>query len=149
VVPVRKAGKLPRATHAASYDLEYGSATLEVHTDAFLAGQRVLVVDDVLATGGTAAATLELVERAGGSAIGLTVLLELSFLSGRARLAGRPVHASSPSDPGRPFRPAVGLPPPDRADPAPVRERGKVDVAPAVCDRPCVGTAATIATLGA
>jgi adenine phosphoribosyltransferase len=93
VVPVRKAGKLPRATHAASYDLEYGSATLEVHADAFLSGQRVLVVDDVLATGGTAAATLELVERAGGAVAGLTVLLELSFLSGRVRLAGRPVHA--------------------------------------------------------
>ena len=93
VVPVRKAGKLPRATHAASYDLEYGSATLEVHADAFLAGQRVLVVDDVLATGGTAAATLDLVERAGGVVAGLTVLLELSFLSGRTRLAGRPVHA--------------------------------------------------------
>jgi adenine phosphoribosyltransferase len=93
VVPVRKAGKLPRETHSASYELEYGSATLEVHTDAFLSGQRVLVVDDVLATGGTAAATLELVERAGGSAIGLTVLLELAFLSGRMRLAGRPVHA--------------------------------------------------------
>ena len=91
--PVRKAGKLPRATHAASYDLEYGSATLEVHADAFLSGQRVLVVDDVLATGGTAAATLELVERAGGTVVGLTVLLELSFLPGRARLAGRPVHA--------------------------------------------------------
>ena len=92
-VPVRKAGKLPRATYAASYDLEYGSATLEVHADAFLAGQRVLVVDDVLATGGTAAATLELVERAGGIVAGLTVLLELSFLAGRTRLAGRPVHA--------------------------------------------------------
>lgn len=93
VVPVRKAGKLPRATHAASYDLEYGSATLEVHADAFLSGQRVLVVDDVLATGGTAAATLELVERAGGTVVGLTVMLELSFLSGRQRLVGRPVHA--------------------------------------------------------
>jgi adenine phosphoribosyltransferase len=93
VVPVRKAGKLPRATHAASYELEYGSATLEVHADAFLSGQRVLVVDDVLATGGTAAATLQLVERAGGTVAGLTVLLELSFLSGRDRLTGRPVHA--------------------------------------------------------
>jgi adenine phosphoribosyltransferase len=93
VVAVRKAGKLPRATHAATYDLEYGTATLEVHADAFLAGQRVLVVDDVLATGGTAAATLDLVERAGGVVAGLTVLLELSFLSGRQRLAGRAVHA--------------------------------------------------------
>jgi adenine phosphoribosyltransferase len=93
VVPVRKAGKLPRATHAVSYDLEYGQATLEVHTDAFTPGQRVLVLDDVLATGGTAAACLDLVERAGGTVAGFTVLLELGFLPGRERLAGRPVHA--------------------------------------------------------
>ncbi len=93
VVPVRKAGKLPRRTLAAAYDLEYGQAVLEVHEDAFVAGQRVLVVDDVLATGGTAEATLGLVERAGGEVVGLTVLLELSFLRGRDRLTGRPVHA--------------------------------------------------------
>jgi adenine phosphoribosyltransferase len=93
VVPIRKGGKLPRKTHAASYALEYGTATLEVHADAFIAGQRVLVVDDVLATGGTAAATLDLVERAGGTVVGFTVLLELEFLGGRARLAPRPVHA--------------------------------------------------------
>ncbi|SBT39814.1 adenine phosphoribosyltransferase [Micromonospora narathiwatensis] len=93
VVPVRKAGKLPRATHAASYSLEYGEATLEVHQDAFTAGHRVLVVDDVLATGGTAEATLDLVERAGGTVAGFTVLLELGFLDGRERLAPRPVHA--------------------------------------------------------
>ncbi len=93
VIPIRKAGKLPRATHAASYDLEYGSATLEVHADAFVGGKRVLVVDDVLATGGTAAATLKLVERAGGSVAGITVLLELAFLAGRERLANREVHA--------------------------------------------------------
>lgn len=93
VVAVRKAGKLPRITHAASYALEYGEATLEVHADAFVAGERVLVVDDVLATGGTARATLGLVERAGGSVVGLTVLLELAFLKGRDRLAGWPVHA--------------------------------------------------------
>ena len=92
-VPVRKAGKLPRATHAASYDLEYGSATLEVHADAFVAGQRVLVIYDVLATGGTAAATLDLIERTGGTVAGFTVVLELGFLSGRDRLPGRPVHA--------------------------------------------------------
>ena len=71
VVPVRKAGKLPRATYAASYALEYGEATLELHTDAFVAGQRVLVLDDVLATGGTAEATLGLVERAGGIVAGV------------------------------------------------------------------------------
>lgn len=93
VVPVRKAGKLPRTALAASYELEYGEATLEVHEDAFAAGQRVLVVDDVLATGGTAEATLDLVERAGGVVAGFTVLLELAFLNGRARLADREVHA--------------------------------------------------------
>ena len=93
VVPVRKAGKLPRDTHAASYDLEYGQATLEVQADAFTAGQRVLIVDDVLATGGTAAATVGLVERAGGAVVGVTVLLELAFLHGRERLPGREVHA--------------------------------------------------------
>jgi len=93
VVPVRKAGKLPRRTHAVSYALEYGEATLEVHEDAFVAGQRVLVVDDVLATGGTAAAALDLVERAGGTVSGFTVLLELGFLGGREGLAPRTVHA--------------------------------------------------------
>jgi adenine phosphoribosyltransferase len=93
VVPVRKAGKLPRASLSAAYDLEYGQAVLEVHEDAFVAGERVLVVDDVLATGGTAEATLDLVERAGGMVVGFSVLIELSFLGGRQRLAGRPVHA--------------------------------------------------------
>ena len=93
VVPVRKAGKLPRATLSATYALEYGEATLEVHADAFTAGHRVLVVDDVLATGGTAEATLGLVERAGGAVAGFSVLLELAFLHGRERLAPRPVHA--------------------------------------------------------
>jgi adenine phosphoribosyltransferase len=93
VVPIRKAGKLPRQAHSATYALEYGEATLEVHVDAFVAGQRVLVVDDVLATGGTAEATLGLVERAGGVTVGFSVLLELSFLSGRQRLHPRPVHA--------------------------------------------------------
>ncbi|SCE68977.1 adenine phosphoribosyltransferase [Micromonospora coriariae] len=93
VVPVRKAGKLPRAAHSVSYALEYGEATLEVHEDAFTAGHRVLVVDDVLATGGTAEATLDLVERAGGTVTGFTVLLELAFLGARKRLAPRPVHA--------------------------------------------------------
>ena len=93
VVPVRKAGKLPRPTIAASYALEYGEATLEVHTDAFVAGHRVLVLDDVLATGGTAEATLGLVEQAGGMVAGFCVLLELGFLNGRGRLAGRDVEA--------------------------------------------------------
>jgi adenine phosphoribosyltransferase len=93
VVPVRKAGKLPRKVVSASYELEYGQATLEVHEDAFVAGERVLVVDDVLATGGTAGAALDLVVRAGGTVSGFTVLLELGFLEGRARLAPRTVHA--------------------------------------------------------
>ncbi|WP_433295074.1 adenine phosphoribosyltransferase [Actinoplanes sp. CA-030573] len=93
VVPVRKAGKLPRQTISASYHLEYGEATLEVHEDAFIAGQRVLVVDDVLATGGTAGAALDLVERAGGTVAGFTVLMELAFLKGRERLSPRTVHA--------------------------------------------------------
>ena len=93
VVPVRKAGKLPRRVLSASYELEYGEATLEVHEDAFIAGQRVLVVDDVLATGGTAVATLDLVERAGGTIAGFTVLMELGFLTGRERLQPRKVHA--------------------------------------------------------
>ncbi|MGX6601144.1 adenine phosphoribosyltransferase [Micromonosporaceae bacterium Da 78-11] len=93
VVPIRKAGKLPRPAFAASYALEYGEATLEVHQDAFVAGQRVLVVDDVLATGGTAGAALDLVERAGGAIAGFTVLMELAFLAGRERLSPRTVHA--------------------------------------------------------
>jgi adenine phosphoribosyltransferase len=93
VVPVRKAGKLPRDTHAASYALEYGEATLEVHQDAFEPGQRVLVVDDVLATGGTAQAALQLVEQAQGTVVGLTVVVELSFLGGRARVGDYPMHA--------------------------------------------------------
>jgi adenine phosphoribosyltransferase len=93
LVPVRKAGKLPRATHAETYSLEYGTATIEIHTDAFLPGHRVLIVDDVLATGGTAAATVALVERSGAAVAGVTFLLELGFLDGRSRLAGQPVRA--------------------------------------------------------
>ncbi|HUA40800.1 MAG TPA: adenine phosphoribosyltransferase [Streptosporangiaceae bacterium] len=87
-VPVRKQGKLPAQTYAESYELEYGSATLEVHTDAFDASDRVLIVDDVLATGGTAAATAELIRRTGASVVGVVVLLELEFLTGRAKLPG-------------------------------------------------------------
>lgn len=94
-VPVRKAGKLPAATYDVSYELEYGAASLEVHRDAFRPGDRVLIVDDVLATGGTAAAAAALVEQAGGVVVGVSVLIELTFLDGRARLeaAGRRVHA--------------------------------------------------------
>jgi len=92
-VPVRKSGKLPHTTHSASYDLEYGTAEIQVHVDAVTAGQRVLVVDDVLATGGTAAAACELVERAGGVVIAVDVLMELTALGGRSRLAGRTVRS--------------------------------------------------------
>jgi adenine phosphoribosyltransferase len=87
-VPVRKQGKLPGACHSQAYDLEYGSAVLEVQQDAFVPGERVLVVDDVLATGGTVEAALDLVQRAGAELAGVVVLMELGFLGGRARLAG-------------------------------------------------------------
>jgi adenine phosphoribosyltransferase len=86
-VPVRKPGKLPCATLSQSYDLEYGSNTLAVHADAVSPGARVLVVDDVLATGGTALATARLVEQLGAELVGTTVLMELAFLYGRELLA--------------------------------------------------------------
>jgi adenine phosphoribosyltransferase len=92
-VPVRKAGKLPGPTHAVSYALEYGEATLEVHQDAFGPGERVLLVDDVLATGGTAVATRRLVEECGGLVHGFAVLMELSFLAGREAVGDLPLHA--------------------------------------------------------
>jgi adenine phosphoribosyltransferase len=87
-VPVRKKDKLPWQTESAEYALEYGTATLEVHTDAVRPGERVLIVDDVLATGGTAEATATLVERIGGKVVGLAFLIELGFLNGRDRLEG-------------------------------------------------------------
>ncbi|MGI9008012.1 MAG: adenine phosphoribosyltransferase [Streptosporangiaceae bacterium] len=92
-VPVRKVGKLPGPTHAETYELEYGTATVEVHTDAFAPGERVLMIDDVLATGGTAAATAALIRRAGAEVVSLAVLIELGFLGGRARLAGLEIRA--------------------------------------------------------
>jgi adenine phosphoribosyltransferase len=92
-VPVRKQGKLPAATYAESYELEYGTATIEVHTDAFEPGQRVLIVDDVLATGGTARAAAALVRRSGAEVAGISVLLELAALNGRVKLAGLEVRA--------------------------------------------------------
>jgi adenine phosphoribosyltransferase len=92
-VPVRKQGKLPGATLETSYALEYGEAVLQVHANAFEPGDRVLIVDDVLATGGTAEATVDLVGRAGGVVVGVSVLLELAFLRGRDRLGGLDVHA--------------------------------------------------------
>ena len=91
VVPVRKSGKLPRATYAESYALEYGEATLEVHQDALVAGDRVLLVDDVLATGGTVAATRRLIEHAGAVAHAVAVLMDLSFLPGREAIGALPL----------------------------------------------------------
>jgi adenine phosphoribosyltransferase len=87
-VPVRKAGKLPWDTESEQYELEYGTETLEIHKDAFDPGERVLIVDDVLATGGTARATSRLVERLGGKVVGIACLIELSFLEGRKQLEG-------------------------------------------------------------
>jgi adenine phosphoribosyltransferase len=92
-VPVRKKGKLPAATFSEDYQLEYGTATIEVHQDAFDPADRVLIVDDVLATGGTARATADLVQRAGAKVAGIAVLIELSFLNGRAKLPDLPVTA--------------------------------------------------------
>ncbi|GAA3369239.1 adenine phosphoribosyltransferase [Streptomyces sannanensis] len=85
-VPVRKAGKLPGATLSQAYALEYGTAEIEVHAEDLAAGDRVMVIDDVLATGGTAEASLELIRRAGAEVAGVAVLMELAFLSGRDRL---------------------------------------------------------------
>ncbi|MYV51374.1 adenine phosphoribosyltransferase [Streptomyces sp. SID3212] len=85
-VPVRKAGKLPGATLSQSYELEYGTAEMEVHAEDLGEGDRVIVIDDVLATGGTAEASVELVRRAGAEVVGVAVLLELGFLNGRSRL---------------------------------------------------------------
>jgi adenine phosphoribosyltransferase len=93
-VPVRKAGKLPGATQRASYALEYGEATLEITADAVRPGQRILLVDDVLATGGTVAAAIELLERGGAEVVRTQVLIELAFLAGRDRLPGREVLAT-------------------------------------------------------
>jgi adenine phosphoribosyltransferase len=89
----RKPGKLPYETVSAEYLLEYGEETLELHTDAVAAGRRVLVHDDLLATGGTAATLCDLVEQLGGEVVGCGFLIELAFLGGRERLAGRDVHA--------------------------------------------------------
>jgi len=91
-VPVRKAGKLPGDVLHVDYELEYGTATIEVHADAFVAGARVLVVDDILATGGTAVATCDLLERAGAKVVAFEAVAELGFLRGRERLAAREVH---------------------------------------------------------
>lgn len=92
-VPVRKAGKLPGPTYGQTYELEYGTATVEVHVDAFGPGDRVLLIDDVLATGGTAAATAELIRRSGAEVAAIAVLIELGFLGGRAHLPGLDLRA--------------------------------------------------------
>ena len=92
-VPLRKPGKLPAAVERVSYDLEYGVASLEVHRDALLPGQRVLLVDDVLATGGTAAASVELMRRLGAELVGCAFVAELAALDGRARLGGVAIHS--------------------------------------------------------
>lgn len=93
-VPVRKPGKLPWRTTQVTYDLEYGSDTLEIHEDALAAGQRALIVDDLLATGGTAQASVALVKRRGARVAGLSFLVELTALEGRGRLAGERVVAA-------------------------------------------------------
>ena len=92
-VPVRKPGKLPWQIEREEYELEYGSDLLEIHRDAIRPAERVLIVDDVLATGGTAGAALRLVERLGGEVVGLAFFIELSFLGGRERLVGHLVHS--------------------------------------------------------
>jgi adenine phosphoribosyltransferase len=92
-VPVRKAGKLPWEIERQEYELEYGTDLLEIHRDAIQPGERVLVIDDVLATGGTAAATVRLVEKLGGVVVGLGFIIELTFLNGRAKVADHEVTA--------------------------------------------------------
>jgi adenine phosphoribosyltransferase len=92
-VPVRKKGKLPFQKISHTYDLEYGSDTLEIHEDALQSGQKVLIVDDLLATGGTVCATARLVEKLGGKIEGIAFLIELGFLKGREGLDGYPVHS--------------------------------------------------------
>jgi len=93
LVPVRKKGKLPADTIEASYALEYGTATIEIHTDAVKKGERVLIIDDLLATGGTAAATASMVKQLGGDIVEIAFLIELAFLKGREKLSGYPVFA--------------------------------------------------------
>ncbi|HNI69823.1 MAG TPA: adenine phosphoribosyltransferase [Marmoricola sp.] len=93
-IPGRKQGKLPHDTHAIDYDLEYGQETLELHVDAIRPGERVLIIDDVLATGGTARAAIELVQRCGGVVHALSVLMELTFLNGRAAIGDIPLRVA-------------------------------------------------------
>ena len=92
-VPIRKPGKLPADTYAEEYELEYGTDSMEIHRDAISPGARVLMIDDLLATGGTMAACCRLVEKLGGEIAGIAVLIELTFLNGRRQLNGRPLHS--------------------------------------------------------
>lgn len=92
-VPIRKPGKLPSKTHQEHYNLEYGTDALEIHQDACADQQRILIVDDVLATGGTAKAAIELARKSGGKIIGVAFLIELDFLNGRSKLPGEPVYS--------------------------------------------------------
>ena len=92
-IPVRKKGKLPYSTFEQHYDLEYGTNTIAIHTDAFKAGSRVLLIDDLLATGGTAAAAARLVQKVGARILEISFLIELSFLKGREKLKGLPVRS--------------------------------------------------------
>jgi len=92
-VPVRKPGKLPRAVYSQDYQLEYATNTLQIHQDAILPGEHVVIIDDLLATGGTTKAMIDLIERAGGEVVGIVFLIELEFLKGREKLAGYPVES--------------------------------------------------------
>jgi adenine phosphoribosyltransferase len=92
-VPIRKPGKLPAETHSRDYELEYGSDTLEIHADAITPGQRVLLVDDLIATGGTMEASCQLINALGGNLVGITVLIELVSLGGAARIAPHTIHS--------------------------------------------------------
>ena len=92
-IPLRKPNKLPADTTSATYELEYGTDTIEVHTDAIHPGDRVAIIDDVIATGGTAAAAVELVETLGGDLVGISFLIDLAFLGGTAKLGDYPIHS--------------------------------------------------------
>ncbi|MCY3896604.1 MAG: adenine phosphoribosyltransferase [Chloroflexi bacterium] len=91
-VPLRKPNKLPAETTSATYELEYGTDTIEIHVDAIHPGDRVAIIDDVIATGGTAAAAVELVEALGGNLVGISFLIDLAFLGGTAKLGDYPIH---------------------------------------------------------
>lgn len=91
IIPIRKKGKLPFRTHSVTYELEYGTDTLEIHQDAFKKGDKVLIVDDLLATGGTTRAVIDMVEKMGGDIVGIAFLIELTALKGREKLKSYPI----------------------------------------------------------